>query len=121
MMETNSPGETPPPRELAPFRIVVMAGVGAVTVSVTGTVPPPVAPVPGVTVIEPLYVPAARPDGLTLTESATDAEELALPLVGLTESHPEGVLVALAVKLAGAEPAPVAVKVWAGGTAVPAA
>jgi len=110
-----------PPRKLAPLTMVLITGVGAVTVRVTGTVPPPVAPVPGVTVIDPLYVPAARPDGFTLTESGTDAEELALPLVGLTESHPAGVLVALAVKPAADEPAPVAVMVWADGTAVPAA
>ena len=59
--------------------------------------------------------------GPKLTESGTDAEELALPLVGLTESHPDGVLVALAVKLAADEPDPVAVIVWADGTVVPAA
>jgi hypothetical protein len=120
-MLMNSPGDTPPPRKLAPFTMLVIAGVGAVTVSVTGTVPPPVAPVPGVTVIDPLYVPATRPEGLTLTASGTDAEELALPLVGLTESHPEGVLVALAVKLAADEPAPVTVTVCADGAALPAA
>jgi hypothetical protein len=74
-----------------------------------------------VTETEPVYVPATRPVGFTLTESGTDAVGLAVPLVGLTESHPEGLLVALAVKVEAAEPAPVTVTVCADGAAVPAA
>ena len=83
---------------------------GPETVRVTPSVSavPPV----GVTVIVPVYEPAARPAGVVVTV------RLALPVpdVGVTASHvPPPLVMALAVKLCD----PLTCRVWAAGEAPP--
>src|SRR5580658_4718883 len=90
-----SPGEIGSLRKLAAFTTVVMVGSGTVTVRVTLIVELPVAPEPPATVMVPVYVPAVKLVGLIETLKLAGA----VPLVGVTTSHPAGVLAAVAVKL----------------------
>jgi hypothetical protein len=93
-----------------------MVGSGTVTVKVTGITVLPVAPEVPATVMLPVYVPAVKFVGLMDTLKLLGA----VPLVGVTTSHPEGVLVAVAEKAPLAAFVTVTATVCAAGVALPA-
>ncbi len=93
-IEMISPGAKVPLAPLAALITLLTVGSGAVTLSVTLMVDVPVVlPLP-LTVIVPLYVPAFRLPGVTVTERLAGL----VPLVGETASQLP-VLLAEAVKL----------------------